>query len=109
MHSSLKFQVAHPVEVFYIKKPVPDYVEAAIHNVIMIHQVEDPGGILLFPSGEQQVEDVCQEIKQKVDDLVYQDPDLVCPVVCIPFYSSLPPEKQQRFDPSPSPRTPTRS
>ena len=95
----------HPVEVFYIKKPVPDYVEAAIHNVIMIHQVEDPGDILLFLSGEQQIEDVCQEIKQKVDDLVYQDPDLVGPVVCIPIYSSLPPEKQQRiFDPSPSPR-----
>ena len=80
-------------------------MEAAIHNVIMIHQVEDPGDIL-FLSGEQQVEDVCQEIKQKVDDLVYQDPDLVGPVVYIPFYSSFPPEKQQRtFDPSPSPRT----
>lgn len=72
----------------------------------MIHRAEDQGDILLFLTGEQEIEDVCQEIKRKVDDLVYQDPDSVGPVVCIPFYSSLLPEKQQRiFDSSPSQRT----
>jgi pre-mRNA-splicing factor ATP-dependent RNA helicase DHX15/PRP43 len=63
----------HPVEVFYTKEPEPDYVEAAIHSVIMIHRVEDPGDILLFLSGEQEIEDVCQEIEQKVDNLAHQD------------------------------------
>ncbi|KAK0444973.1 P-loop containing nucleoside triphosphate hydrolase protein [Desarmillaria tabescens] len=78
----------HPVEVFYTQEPEPDYVEAAIRTVLMIHRAEDPGDILLFLT-------------------VNQDPDSVGPLVCIPLYSSLPPQQQQRiFDPAPTPRTP---
>ena len=38
----------HPVEVFYTQEPEPDYVEAAIRTVLMIHRAEDEGDILLF-------------------------------------------------------------
>ena len=38
----------HPVEVFYTQEPEPDYVEAAIRTVLMIHRAEDPGDVLLF-------------------------------------------------------------
>ncbi|OBZ72947.1 putative pre-mRNA-splicing factor ATP-dependent RNA helicase prp43 [Grifola frondosa] len=38
----------HPVEVFYTQQPEPDYVEAAIRTVLMIHRAEEPGDILLF-------------------------------------------------------------
>ncbi|PCH34705.1 nucleoside triphosphate hydrolase protein [Wolfiporia cocos MD-104 SS10] len=97
----------HPVEVFYTQEPEPDYVEAAIRTVLMIHRAEDPGDILLFLTGEEEIEDACRKIKLEADDLVNQDPESVGPLICIPLYSSLPPQQQQRiFDPAPSPRVP---
>ncbi|KAI6008792.1 P-loop containing nucleoside triphosphate hydrolase protein [Pisolithus orientalis] len=97
----------HPVEVFYTQEPEPDYVEAAIRTVLMIHRAEDPGDILLFLTGEEEIEDACRKIKLEADDLINQDPDSVGPLVCVPLYSSLPPQQQQRiFDPPPSPKMP---
>ncbi|KAF4622133.1 hypothetical protein D9613_009096 [Agrocybe pediades] len=97
----------HPVEVFYTQEPEPDYVEAAIRTVLMIHRAEEPGDILLFLTGEEEIEDACRKIKLEADDLVNSDPDAVGPLVCIPLYSSLPPQQQQRiFDPAPKPLTP---
>ncbi|KDR75659.1 hypothetical protein GALMADRAFT_121825 [Galerina marginata CBS 339.88] len=96
----------HPVEVFYTQEPEPDYVEAAIRTVLMIHRAEEPGDILLFLTGEEEIEDACRKIKLEADDLMNQDPSSVGPLVCIPLYSSLPPQQQQRiFDPAPSPAT----
>ncbi|KAG6840945.1 DEAH-box ATP-dependent RNA helicase prp43 [Blastosporella zonata] len=95
----------HPVEVFYTQEPEPDYVEAAIRTVLMIHRAEDPGDILVFLTGEEEIEDACRKIKLEADDLINQDQDSVGPLVCIPLYSSLPPQQQQRiFDPPPSAR-----
>ncbi|KAH9019755.1 P-loop containing nucleoside triphosphate hydrolase protein [Lactarius hengduanensis] len=97
----------HPVEIFYTQEPEPDYVEAAIRTVLMIHRAEEPGDILLFLTGEEEIEDACRKIKIEADDLIAQDPDTVGPLSCVPLYSSLPPQQQQRiFDPAPSPRVP---
>ncbi|KIJ12487.1 hypothetical protein PAXINDRAFT_101199 [Paxillus involutus ATCC 200175] len=80
----------YPVEVFYTREPEPDYVESAIRTVLMIHRAEDSG-----------------DIKLEADDFANQDSDSIGPIVCIPLYSSLPPEQQQRiFDPPPKPQRP---
>lgn len=90
------------VETFYTSDPEADYVEAAIRTVLMIHQAEDEGDILLFLTGEEEIEDSCRKIKIEVDDLFNSNPDAVGPMTCIPLYSSLPPQQQQRiFDPAP--------
>ncbi|KAJ7302671.1 P-loop containing nucleoside triphosphate hydrolase protein [Mycena albidolilacea] len=95
-----------PIEIFYTQEPEPDYVEAAIRTVLMIHRAEAPGDVLLFLTEEEEIEDVCLKIKLEADDLIDQDPDAVGPLTCIPLYSSLPPQQQQRiFDPAPPPRT----
>ena len=97
----------HPVEVFYTQEPEPDYVEAAIRTVLMIHRAEDEGDILLFLTGEEEIEDACRKIKLEADDLTNQDPSAVGPLTCIPLYSSLPPQQQQRiFDPAPESKVP---
>ena len=97
----------HPVEIFYTQEPEKDYVEAAIRTVLMIHRAENEGDILLFLTGEEEIEDACRKIKIEADDLLNQDPDAVGPLICIPLYSSLPPAQQQRiFDPPPSRRSP---
>ncbi|KAI0084387.1 P-loop containing nucleoside triphosphate hydrolase protein [Irpex rosettiformis] len=95
----------HPVEVFYTVEPEPDYVEAAMRAVLMIHRAEDPGDILLFLTGQEEIEDACRKIKLEADDLVKHNPGSVGPLVCVPLYSSLPPQQQQRiFDPAPPAR-----
>ncbi|KAI0028653.1 P-loop containing nucleoside triphosphate hydrolase protein [Vararia minispora EC-137] len=97
----------HPVEIFYTQEPEPDYVEAAIRTVLMIHRAEDPGDVLLFLTGEEEIEDACRKIKLEADDLLNSDPDSIGPLVCIPLYSSLPPQQQQRiFDPAPTSNRP---
>ncbi|KAJ3746064.1 P-loop containing nucleoside triphosphate hydrolase protein [Lentinula detonsa] len=94
----------HPVEVFYTQEPEPDYVEAAIRTVLMIHRAEDPGDILVFLTGEEEIEDACRKIKIEADDLLNADPSSVGPLICVPLYSSLPPQQQQRiFDAAPKP------
>jgi pre-mRNA-splicing factor ATP-dependent RNA helicase DHX15/PRP43 len=97
----------HPVEIFYTTEPEPDYIEAAIRTTLMIHCAEGPGDILLFLTGQEEIEDTCRKIKIEADDRLSNDPDSIGPLSCIPLYSSLPPNQQQRvFDPPPPPRVP---
>ncbi|KAJ6553520.1 P-loop containing nucleoside triphosphate hydrolase protein [Mycena vulgaris] len=96
-----------PVKIFYTQEPEPDYVEAAIRTVLIIHRVEDPGDILLFLSGEEEIEETCQKLKLQAISMIKQDPSTVGPLLCIPLYSSLPPERQQQvYNPPPQPLTP---
>ncbi|KAG8777893.1 DEAH-box ATP-dependent RNA helicase prp43 [Ceratobasidium sp. 428] len=91
-----------PVETFYTQEPEPDYVEAAIRTVLMIHQAEDEGDILVFLTGEEEIEDACRKIRIEVENMNTSGKDGPGPLVCVPLYSSLPPAQQQRiFDPPP--------
>ena len=97
----------YPVESFYTQAPERDHVEAAIRTVLMIHRAEESGDILLFLTGEEDIQHACRKIRIEVNDLIAQDPDTVGPLYCIPLYASLSPQQQQRvFDPAPSPRVP---
>lgn len=96
-----------PVEVFYTQEPEKDYVEAAIRTVLMIHQAEDPGDVLVFLTGEDEIEDACRKIRTEGEKLLEEEPDLCGPLKVVPLYSSLPPSQQQRiFDPAPEPSRP---
>lgn len=93
-----------PVETFYTQEPEKDYVEAAIRTVVMIHQAEEPGDILVFLTGEDEIEDACRKIRAEADKLLEEEPELCGPLMVVPLYSSLPPAQQQRiFDPAPPP------
>ena len=87
----------HPVKVFYTKEPEPDYAEAAIRTVLMIHRAEDPGDVLPFLPREDEIKDACRNITLDADDLVNQDPESVDSLICIPLYSWLPPQQQRRI------------
>jgi len=91
-----------PVEIFYTPEPERDYLEAAIRTVIQIHMCEEvEGDILLFLTGQEEIEEACKRIKREIDNLGPEIGELKC----IPLYSSLPPNLQQRiFDPAPGRR-----
>lgn len=46
----------YPVEIFYSAKPETDYLNAAVRTCVQIHQNEAPGDILLFLTGEEEIE-----------------------------------------------------
>lgn len=91
-----------PVETFYTQEPERDYVEAAIRTVLMIHQAEDEGDVLVFLTGEEEIEDACRKIHDEAERLAIEEPDLCGPIRVVPLYSSLPPAQQQKiFEPAP--------
>lgn len=92
----------HPVEIFYTPEPERDYLEAAIRTVIQIHMCEDiEGDILMFLTGQEEIEEACKRVKREIDNLGPEVGELKC----IPLYSSLPPNMQQKiFEPAPAKR-----
>ena len=91
----------HPVEVFYTQEPEKDYLEASIRTVVQIHGNEPEGDVLLFLTGEEEIEDACRKISKEVAQLG----SAVGPVKIHPLYSTLPPQQQQKiFDPAPKGR-----
>eukprot|EP00026_Physarum_polycephalum_P004170 Phypoly_transcript_04187.p1 GENE.Phypoly_transcript_04187~~Phypoly_transcript_04187.p1 ORF type:complete len:369 (+),score=90.61 Phypoly_transcript_04187:652-1758(+) len=93
----------YPVEIFYTPEPERDYLEAAIRTVIQIHLCEPQGDILLFLTGEEEIEDACRKIMKEAQNF---GPD-AAEIKCLPLYSTLPPQQQQKiFEPAPPPRNP---
>lgn len=89
-----------PVETFFTQEPETDYVEAAIRTVLFIHQAEDEGDVLLFLTGEEEIEDACRKIRAEGEELASKG--MAGPILVVPLYSSLPPFQQQKiFDPAP--------
>ena len=56
----------HPVEIFYTPEPEQDYMEAAIRTVLQIHTCEPEGDILVFLTGEEEIEEACKKIRQEI-------------------------------------------
>jgi pre-mRNA-splicing factor ATP-dependent RNA helicase DHX15/PRP43 len=79
----------HPVEIFNTPEPEADYFEAAIRTVVQIHLCEPKGDILLFLTGEEEIEEGCTRIKKEIQQL--SSPD-VGEVLVVPLYSTLPPQ-----------------
>lgn len=49
-----------------LQEPERDYLEAAIRTVVQIHSCEGPGDILVFLTGEEEIEDACRKITKEV-------------------------------------------
>ncbi|RFU34540.1 hypothetical protein B7463_g1779, partial [Scytalidium lignicola] len=94
----------HPVEIYYTPEPERDYVEAALRTVLQIHATEPEGDILLFLTGEEEIEDACRKIALEADEMI-READ-AGPLKVYPLYGTLPPHQQQKiFEPAPPPRT----
>eukprot|EP00834_Sanchytrium_tribonematis_P007749 NODE_755_length_4181_cov_0.632533.p1 type:complete len:722 gc:universal NODE_755_length_4181_cov_0.632533:3817-1652(-) len=78
-----------PVDIFYADKPQKDYLESSIETVKLIHEYEDEGDILVFLTGEDEIEDACQRIRQSCKSLK--------PITVLPLYSQLNPAEQKKI------------
>ena len=88
-----------PVEVLYTKAPESDYMEAALITVMQIHLTEPEGDVLLFLTGQEEIDTACQILYERMQGLGRSVPELII----LPVYSALPSEMQTRiFDAAPS-------
>ncbi|XP_057427503.1 probable pre-mRNA-splicing factor ATP-dependent RNA helicase DEAH5 [Lotus japonicus] len=87
-----------PVEVLYTKQPESDYLDASLITVLQIHLTEPEGDILLFLTGQEEIDFACQSLYERMKGLGKNVPELII----LPVYSALPSEMQSRiFDPAP--------
>lgn len=83
-----------PVEVFYSKISCSDYVETAVKQVVTIHLANNKsdGDILVFMTGQEDIEATCELIQEKLELL--ENPP---PLDVYPIYSTLPADVQKRI------------
>ncbi|KAL6646862.1 hypothetical protein ACP70R_015556 [Stipagrostis hirtigluma subsp. patula] len=87
-----------PVEILYTKQPESDYLDAALITVLQIHLTEPEGDILLFLTGQEEIDHACQCLYERMKGLGKDVPELII----LPVYSALPSEMQSKiFDPAP--------
>lgn len=93
-----------PVEVFYTPEPERDYLEAAVRTAVQIHICEPEGDVLLFLTGQEEIENACKQIRAEAEGL---DSSKHGPLDVYPLYSTLTPQQQQMiFRDPPKPRFP---
>ncbi|CDF38530.1 Putative ATP-dependent RNA helicase DHX8 [Chondrus crispus] len=87
-----------PVEVLFAKEPISDYIEEALMTVIRIHMTEPAGDILLFLTGQEEIDTAAEMLYGRMKKIGKNVPELII----LPVYSALPSEMQTRiFDPPP--------
>jgi len=87
-----------PVEIMYCREPETDYLDASLITVMQIHLNEPPGDVLLFLTGQEEIDTACEVLFERMKSLGPEVPELII----LPVYSALPSEMQSRiFDPAP--------
>lgn len=79
-----------PVDVYYADEKEVDYMDAALLTVLQLHLEKPAGDILLFLTGQEEIEHMTKLLEQKARTF---GPEAMKLLVC-PIYAALPPEKQ---------------
>jgi len=80
------------VDKYYAKSSTEDYVEAAVKQILTIHLSHPPGDILVFMTGQEDIEATCQVVADRIATL-----DKVPPLLLLPMYSQLSSELQAKI------------
>ncbi|KAJ6577087.1 P-loop containing nucleoside triphosphate hydrolase protein [Mycena sp. CBHHK59/15] len=83
---------AFPVETFHSKSPCEDYVDSAVKQVLQIHLALPPGDILVFMTGQEDIEITCQVVQERLSQL-----DEPAPLAVLPIYSQMPADLQAKI------------
>ena len=52
-----------PVDVLFSKTPCEDYVDSAVKQALQIHISHPPGDVLIFMTGQEDIECTCEVIR----------------------------------------------
>lgn len=82
-----------PVETYFAKSVQEDYVMAAVKQAMQIHFNSPPGDILIFMTGQEDIEGTCTVLADKMEKLGKDSPALMV----LPMYSQLPADLQAKI------------
>jgi pre-mRNA-splicing factor ATP-dependent RNA helicase DHX38/PRP16 len=86
-----------PVDIQFSRSPCEDYVDSAVKQVLAIHVSQGPGDILVFMTGQEDIEITCDLIAERLR-LLNDPPKLSI----LPIYSQMPADLQSKiFDKAP--------
>jgi len=85
-----------PVEKYFAKTPCEDYVDATVKQALQIHLSFPAGDILIFMTGQEDIEATCFAIAEKIASLQADD-GKVPPLLLLPMYSQLPADLQGKI------------
>lgn len=89
----------YPVEILYSKERPGSYIESSLKVAIDIHVREPEGDILIFMTGQDDIEKLVSKLEEKVRSLAEGS---CMDAIIYPLHGSLPPEMQVRvFSPPP--------
>ncbi|KAL4646823.1 putative pre-mRNA-splicing factor ATP-dependent RNA helicase DHX16 [Arapaima gigas] len=87
-----------PVDIYYTKAPEADYLEACVVSVLQIHVTQSPGDVLVFLTGQEEIEACCELLQDRCRRLGSKIPELII----LPIYANLPSDMQAKiFNPTP--------
>ncbi|GIY49237.1 pre-mRNA-splicing factor ATP-dependent RNA helicase PRP16 [Caerostris extrusa] len=81
-----------PVELFFSKNPIEDYVDSAVKQVLQIHLQQTTGDILVFMPGQEDIEVTCELVAERLGE-IENAPQLAI----LPIYSQLPSDLQAKI------------
>ncbi|XP_023542287.1 probable pre-mRNA-splicing factor ATP-dependent RNA helicase DEAH9 isoform X1 [Cucurbita pepo subsp. pepo] len=85
------------VQIFYLEEPVSNYVQSAVSTVLSIHEQEPPGDILVFLTGQDDIDTAVQLLTEN-DRNDRKKSELIV----LPLYSGLSRAEQELiFSPTP--------
>lgn len=88
----------YPVDIHYTSQPEANYLAAAITTVFQIHVTQGRGDILVFLTGQEEIEAADQSLQETARKLGSKIPEMI---IC-PIYANLPSELQTKiFEPTP--------
>ncbi|KAL4938624.1 hypothetical protein BDV06DRAFT_214959 [Aspergillus oleicola] len=86
------------VDIHYTQQPEANYLAAAITTVFQIHVSQGPGDILVFFTGQEEIEAAEQSLQETARKLGNKIPEMI---IC-PIYANLPSDLQSKiFEPTP--------
>ncbi|KAJ5231689.1 uncharacterized protein N7469_006277 [Penicillium citrinum] len=81
-----------PVDLHFSRTPCEDYVDSAVKQVLAIHVSQGPGDILVFMTGQEDIEATCELVDERLK-LLNDPPKLSI----LPIYSQMPAEQQAKI------------
>eukprot|EP00878_Enallax_costatus_P007712 GHUV01008073.1.p1 GENE.GHUV01008073.1~~GHUV01008073.1.p1 ORF type:complete len:730 (+),score=228.81 GHUV01008073.1:201-2390(+) len=80
----------YPVDILYSKAPEADYIDACISTVLKIHISEPAGDVLVFLTGQEEIEAAEELLKTRTRGLGTR----IAELMIAPIYANLPSELQ---------------
>ncbi|CAL4063349.1 unnamed protein product, partial [Meganyctiphanes norvegica] len=82
----------YPVECFFSRNVVEDYVEGSVKQALQIHLQADEGDILVFMPGQEDIEVTCELLAERLGEV-----DDAPQLAVLPIYSQLPSDLQAKI------------